>query len=67
MAGKQKGSRKVGRHKKKGHNLRYINENRHEKSHIRRLTKHLTRFPDDAVAAKALTEYKIRAGIPYNR
>ena len=61
MAGKT--SRKVGRHKKKGHNLRYISENRHEKSHIRRITKHLLRFPTDAVAAEALTEYKIKAGI----
>jgi hypothetical protein len=62
MAEKQK-NRKQGRNKKSGHNARYINERRHEKSHVRRITKHLIKFPGDTASALALKLYQIRAGI----
>ena len=61
MAEKQK-NRKVGRHKKSAHNLRYKNERRHEKSHVRRIAKHLTRHPDDKVAIAEHKRYQIAAG-----
>lgn len=50
MAGKN-GNKKHGRNK--ADCTRYTNENRHEKSHARRLTKHLLVFPGDAVAKLA--------------
>lgn len=53
-------NRKFGRDKKSGSNLRYINEHRRTKSHIRRMTKHLKRFPDDVVATKELERAKLR-------
>jgi hypothetical protein len=55
--------KKFDRNKKSGANLRYINERRHQKSHIRRITKHLKRFYDDKVAIEALKNYKISIGI----
>lgn len=54
-----KKNRKVGRSKKSASNLRYINEHRHTKSHIRRITKHLVRFPDDKAAQDALEIKKL--------
>lgn len=63
MAEKQK-NRKQGRTKKSGQNARYINEGRHNKSHIRRITKHLARYGDkDRTATQALQNYKIKAGV----
>jgi hypothetical protein len=63
MPQKQKNS-KQGRNKKSGQNAMYINENRHEKSHIRRIKKHLTHFGNgDKVAVEALRLYQIKAGI----
>jgi hypothetical protein len=67
MAGSQsKKQRKHGRNVKSPHNMRYKNENRHEKSHIRRIKKHLKRYGangKDKVATEALTNYEIKAGI----
>ncbi len=56
-----KGNKKKDRNKKSIQNLRYINEHRHDKSHIRRITKHLLAQPNDQTAIKALEMYKIRA------
>jgi len=54
MADKGKSS-KAGRSKKSSQNLRYINERRHNKSHLRRITKHLSnpKHKNDKVAEKA--------------
>ena len=53
-----------GRNKKSPQNNRYINEKRQEKSHIRRIKVHLKRYGvKDLIAVKALTEYKVRAGV----
>jgi len=51
-------NRKIGRQKKSGQNLRYFNEDRHAKSHIQRLKKHLVRFPADK-AGEATMKYYI--------
>jgi len=61
--GEKNKNRKIGRIKKSSQNLRYRNENRHEKSHVRRIAKHLKRFPDDKVATRELQRYKIAARI----
>jgi len=62
MAQKQKNS-KQDRTRKSAQNLRYRNENRHAKSHIKRITKHLARYSEnDKIAAAALTNYKAKAG-----
>lgn len=58
----QKKSRKFDRCRKSGQNLRYIRENRHGKSHVRRITAHLRRFPADIAAAKELVLYGITTG-----
>lgn len=63
MAQKQKGTRKPGRNKKSPQNSRYILEHRHEKSHIRRMTAHMKRFPDDKRTAGLLKDAKARLGI----
>lgn len=62
MSEKQK-NKKQGRTRKSAQNLRYINEGRHNKSHVRRIEKHLKRFPMDVGAAQALRLYQIKAGI----
>jgi len=62
MAEKQK-NKKQGRCKKSSQNLRYINEGRHNKSHVRRIEKHLRRFANDRAAMNALRLYQIKAGI----
>lgn len=63
MAEKQK-NRKQGRTKKSGQNARYINEGRHNKSHVRRIGKHIERYGEsDKVAVNALQAYKIKAGV----
>lgn len=55
-------SSKQGRQRKSGQNLRYINENRHVKSHIRRIKKHLAKRPQDSIAAAALVSYTAKLG-----
>ncbi len=60
MAGKTKSS-KADRKRKSAGNLKYINEQRHDKSHVRRLSKHLLRFVD-RMAAEKLAFYKARLG-----
>jgi hypothetical protein len=62
MAEKQK-NKKQGRCRKSMQNLRYINEGRHNRSHVRRIAAHLVRFPGDVAASAALQLYKIKAGI----
>jgi hypothetical protein len=63
-ASSSKKQRKYGRNTKSPHNVMYKNENRHEKSHIRRIKKHLKRYGEsDKVATEALTNYEIKAGI----
>lgn len=47
----QKPSKKHGRNKKSGQNLIYRNELRHEKSHVRRIRKHIARYGSADVAA----------------
>lgn len=55
-------STKAGRNKKSGQNLKYFNENRHTKSHIRRIKKHLLRFVADQAAAAALVAHTAKLG-----
>lgn len=55
-------STKAGRQRKSGQNLRYFNENRHTKSHIRRIKKHLLRFVGDKAAAAALVSQTAKLG-----
>jgi len=65
MAGQKQKGRKIGRAKKSGQNARYINEARHAKSHVRRITKHQERYDKlgrDKTAVAALTAYKAKAG-----
>jgi hypothetical protein len=61
MAEKGKSS-KMGRQKKSGQNLAYINEQRHDKSHVRRIRRHLLRFAGDKVAKVSLVYYEARLG-----
>jgi hypothetical protein len=65
MAGStSKKQRKHGRNLKSGNNLRYKAEKRHEKSHVRRITKHIKRYGEtDKVAVAALKAYETKAGI----
>lgn len=49
-------TKKVGRNK--DFCKQYKAERRREKSHIRKIQKHLKRFPDDANVIKALEELK---------
>ena len=62
-AKKTKKQRKHGRNSKGGQNARYKAESRREKSHVKRIARHLKRFPDDHCAASMLTTYKKKAGI----
>ena len=55
-------SSKAGRNKKGGQNLAYINEQRHDKSHVRRLIRHCERFATDKIAAASLVWYRARLG-----
>ncbi len=61
MAEKGKSS-KAGRQKKSGQNLAYINEQRHDKGHVRRLRRHCVRFPQDKAGAATLAYYNGRLG-----
>lgn len=58
-------SSKQDRHRKSAQNLRYINEQRHDKSHVRRLRRHLERFPGDNRAKASFEFYKTRLGVRY--
>ncbi len=61
-ASKPKGRKgKIG--KKKGQMLAYANERRREKSHVRRIERHLRRFPNDNVARQMLAHYRSKAGM----
>jgi hypothetical protein len=55
-------SSKKDRQRKSGQNLAYINEQRHDKSHVRRLTRHCARFVGDKLAAAKLAFYRGRLG-----
>ena len=46
MAGTKSKSDKKDRHRKSAQNLRYINERRHAKSHVRRIRSHLKIMED---------------------
>ena len=61
--GTQAKSSKKDKKRKSGQNLKYIGEQRHDKSHIRRLTRHLARFIGDKMAETKLAFYKARLGI----
>ncbi len=53
---------KIG--KKKGQMLAYRNESRREKSHIKRITRHLARYgSNDLVATEALKSYRRKIGV----
>ena len=56
-------SAKADRKRKSGSNLKYIGEQRHDKSHVRRLSKHLARFAGDTMAVAKLAFYKARLGM----
>lgn len=64
--GRSRGPQKRGREGKKtrkyGRNLKkcaaYRAAKKHEKSHVRRLEKHLNRFPGDGCAEEALGRYR---------
>ena len=62
-ASKHGKSSKQDRNRKSGGNLRYINEQKHDKSHARRLTRHLVRFATDRMAETKLAFYKARLGV----
>lgn len=53
---KSGGSRKIGRHKEEG--AKYRAFHKFEKAHIRRISKHLKRFPMDLQSGEALKRYK---------
>lgn len=55
-------STKAGRNRKSGQNLKYFNESRHVKSHIRRIKKHLIRFAGDKAAIAALAAQTAKLG-----
>jgi len=59
----QKKSRKWDRNRKCGQNLRYKAENRHEKSHIRRIRKHVVRYGIDSMAISRLLKLAESLGI----
>jgi len=61
MADKGKSS-KQGRNKKSGQNARYINERRSEKSHYKRVKKHMKNHPNDEQNKKAMESLYIRVG-----
>lgn len=61
MAG---GTKKRKYQKTKASNIMYKNENRHEKSHVRRIVKHLARYGDtDKKAVEELARFKAAAGM----
>lgn len=56
-------SRKLDRNRKSGQNLVYKNEHRHEKSHIRRIKKHILRYGKDPIATERLLKYGEHLGL----
>ena len=63
MANQKKG-RKVGRNIKSGQNLAYKQENRHGKSHVRRMKKHIAKNGvNDKVAIAMLLKYSEGLGL----
>lgn len=61
---KLKQSSKKDRKRKSGCNLAYKAENRHEKSHIRRIKKHISRYgKTDKTAADALLNFATKCGL----
>jgi len=60
---KQKKSSKADTKRKSGQNLAYKGEHRHEKSHIRRIKAHMTRFKHDKVAEAQLMKYAEGLGL----
>jgi len=59
----QKKSAKFDRQRKSGQNLAYKGEHRHEKSHIRRIKAHMTRFKHDKAAETELMRYAEKLGL----
>jgi hypothetical protein len=66
MANKQKGARKMGRCKRNGQSARYKAEFRCQKNQLRRVLKHLERFPADICADKCRIALENMVG-PYQR
>lgn len=57
-------TKRHGTKKKSAQNVRYINERQHNKSHIRRLIKHLRgNNANDRAAKGALIHHSVQAGI----
>lgn len=52
-------SNKAAHSSKTNQNTAYRVEKRHEKSHIKRLKKHLLRYKNDKIAAKVLEKYEL--------
>jgi hypothetical protein len=60
----QKAGAKVGRNRKSGQNGAYKSEHRHEKSHIRRIKKHLGRYGvNDTGAVASMMKYAEGLGL----
>lgn len=60
----QKKSAKFDRCRKSGQNLSYKGEHRHEKSHIRRIKAHISRYGvEDKVATSWLMKYAEKLGL----
>lgn len=53
---------KKDKHRKTAQNLNYKSANRREKSHCRRIMKHLDRYGYDKVAVEGLIAYAGKAG-----
>jgi hypothetical protein len=54
---------KPDRNRKSGHNLKYKSENRHAKSHIRRIKAHLSRYGKDKAAIGMLMHHAQSVGV----
>jgi hypothetical protein len=63
MTAKQKTQRKYGRNRKSGQNIAYKLEHRREKSHVRRIKRHLLRYGRDEAACSALIRYATDVGL----
>lgn len=74
MPAKVKNQKKYGRNRKSGQNLKYLNENRHCKSHVRRIKRHVQRYgfrigdpigraSRDVCARSALLAYAEKLGL----
>lgn len=50
--------KKKDKRRKSAANLRYIHEHRHDKSHIRKIKRHLAARPNDLCAQRALEKYQ---------